>query len=246
MMTHYGAGNRGVRTVGLFLMMLAGLHCQAGPELGGVRPERSEAVAAPAAGKGGTPVFGYLVGYSNTFSTAKAMESIGADGYFAPVPDLKAGPQVLVEPVDDYLRHIQQALDAQITYAADNGLTPGFVYWMVGLLDQQDPAPTRAQVSQALSLMRAIRNVAGNIPLIVNPMSDYVDHVCEVAGPFGPQVAVALLDSMEARQGNRLDRIPAFPALTLDQTIDGCHATMSAYRRDAGLLAARIDSVLAL
>ncbi len=244
------AASRWGMAVSLALLVLLGLRCDVARELGGVpatAPSIMPATApssTPATAPSSTPVFGYLIGYSNTRSTADAMEAIGASGYFAPIRQLKAGPQVLVEPIDNYVRHIEQALDAQITYAAENGLTPGFAYWMVGLAYQEDAAPTQEQTTQVFSLMKAIKNVVGEIPLIINPMSGYVDHVCEVAGTYGSVVAVALVDSMELGRGDRFNRIPAFPALAMEDTIDGCHATFPVYKRDGGLLVARIDSVL--
>ncbi len=191
------------------------------------------------------PAYGYVIGFSNTRATAAATTEIGYGSTFSPTRYRKLEPKTLVEYHEDPRQHIIDAIHGQQDYYTASGLQPGFVYWMVGVRDQNTPGASIAQKRYALELLHAIWATTGGIPILINPMSDYVEgHICTTSGIFGPDVAEELVDYLEAQEPDMFIRIARFATLDPSETVDGCHPTEEIYERDAQMLVDEIYAAL--
>lgn len=239
-------------TAALLTLSLGFFGCDSGGlvgEDGGLQAEQAQPGGRPVVVQkqayAAAPAFGYVIGFSNTRSTAAATIRIGYGDTFSPTRYRKTEPKTLVEFHDDYKQHIHDAIHGQMDYYAESGRTPQFVFWMVGLRDQNTPGATMEQKREALNLLRAIWTNTGGIPILINPMSDYVEgHICTTSGIYGPDVAEELVDYLESQEPDKFIRIARFPTLDPSDTVDGCHPTDEIYDRDAQILVDEIYAAL--
>ena len=188
--------------------------------------------------------FGFVVGFSNTKGTAEATERIGYAGVFAPKSVLQKDAKIFVSPRPNDRDYLFSGLRNQYSYSQQNHERPTFIYWMIGLQAQETPTASDLQKEQVADILALLQRISRGAPILINPMSDYTEDSCETPGPYGPEVAVELVDYLEANFPDDFVRIERFPILAPEDTQDGCHPTDEIYERDAEILVNAIESVL--
>ena len=221
--------------------------CDTGGQTVGVAEQESPSSnVSPFAQKAqaGPSHFGFVVGFSNTKGTAEATERIGYAGVFAPMNVLQKDEKIFVSPRPDDRSYLFSGLRNQYSYSQQNHERPTFIYWMIGIQGQEQPTASLAQKEQAADLLALLQRIGRGAPILINPMSDYTEDSCETPGPYGPEVAVELVDYLEANFPDEFVRIEQFPTLAPEDTRDGCHPTDEIYERDAEILVDAIENVL--